>query len=1172
MKVMTWMARLGAVLKSRYTIIVLGALALALIIWFGGPLLAIAGWEPLASVAARVIFLLLIVLIWGGLYLLRIKREKKANEQVVSEMLTSANTDDELLKEEVETLRERMREALALVKKWKPGRFRSVYELPWYMIIGAPGCGKSTALLSSGLEFPLKEQMGIDSVKGVGGTRHCDWWFTNKAVIIDTAGRYTTQDSADKRDARGWNSFLGLLKKNRPRRPINGVLLSVSVADLLEQTPTERMLHARALKQRVQELKNRLGLVFPVYLLLTKFDLLEGFNDIFAQLSEKEREEVFGMTFALQSVRDPKSLPQVFENEFNALLARVDQFALHRLQQERNPNAQRRIYQFSKQLALLQAPLWDMLKEVFFPSAYEEVPLLRGIYWVSSEQGGQAKDKVSKLVDSQFKLKTAASPATAHTRDGFFLRRLFEDIIFSEHNLASTDVAHEKRFVWVRRGALAAAALATLALGVSWYLSYQWNSSLVAGYDKTLKTLKPTLAQKDLDWVKLNDLLTAVSSMPGVEGKPMPSGGPQQLGLFQGNMLGQAAEGAYGRLLQMRLGTALTSSLESEIGAHLDNLEYLYETLKTYLMLHDRSHLDADQVHAWFELMLERKLPGEVNRATRESLNNHLTRLLALGQSLPLDNQLVANARAELTAMPLAERAYHRIKLDAQSSRLPDFRLPLVLGSVADAVFERRSGTNLEQGIPGLYTRNGYTGVFLPEKDKIVKRLVEDSWVYGQKDNDFRHLDEAAIQKGVTERYFRDYVYAWDEFLKDLRIKPFDNARDGARIANQLSGPEAPVSRLLAAVKKNTDLTVPKEQSKLGAAAEQAKDAANARLSERKRQLSGLVASTMSQDTPKDTPVDDAFKRLNAVPGEMVAKMQSDIKVTARYFEEQGGLSQPHAIATVDRGQFDDALKDFYATLSDAETDQLDGLMGDFIVDAKKVVRQSTSRSINEIWRSSVYRDYRSAIAGKYPFRRQSDSDVALQDFASFFGYGGTLDTFFKQQLKPYVDTQRTPWTLTKDIGISQRSLAVFEKAQQIREIFFQRGTNQPKLGFSLKPVFLDSRVSQFMLEIDGQDLVYRHDPPRFVSFNWPERTGAQETRVVFTPTGKSSPLAASYQGPWAIFKLLQESARLSTQDRHELVEINLGEYQAKLELVTNSVKQPFNSKMLESFQLPRTL
>lgn len=1172
MKGMTWMRRLGAILSSRYTVMVLGALALALLIWFGGPLLAIAGWEPLASVAARVIFLLVLALLWAGIYLLRIKREKRANEQVVNEMLTSANTDDDLLKEEVETLRERMREALALVKKWKPGRFRSVYELPWYMIIGAPGCGKSTALLSSGLEFPLKEQMGIDAVKGVGGTRHCDWWFTNKAVLIDTAGRYTTQDSADKRDARGWNSFLGLLKKNRPRRPINGVLLSVSVADLLEQTPTERLLHARALKQRVQELKNRLGLVFPVYLLLTKFDLLEGFNDIFAQLSEKEREEVFGMTFSLPSVRDPKSLPGVFEEEFSALLTRVDQFALHRLQQERNPNAQRRIYQFSKQLALLQAPLWDMLKEVFFPSAYEEVPLLRGIYLVSSEQGGQAKDKVSQLVDSQFKVKAQAAPASAKTRDGFFLHRLFEDIIFSEHNLASTDLAHEKRFVWLRRAALAAAAVCTLALGVSWYLSYQWNSDLVTRYQGTLTDLQPTLEEQELDWVRLDELLTAVSSMPGVEGRPMPDGGPQQLGLFQGDMLGQAAEGAYGRLLQARLGKALTSSLESEIGSNLDNLEYLYETLKTYLMLHDCKHLDVDQVQAWFELMLERQLPGEVNGPSRQSLNRHLGRLLALGQALPVDMELIANAQAELTAMPLAERAYHRMKLDAQASRLPDFRLPLILGSVADGVFERRSGTELGLGIPGLYTRNGYTGVFLPEKDKIVKRLVEDSWVYGEEDNDFRNLDEGAIKAGVADRYFRDYVYVWEEFLNDLRIKPFDNARDGARIANLISGPEAPVARLLDAVKKNTALTEPKEPGKLDEVADQAKTLANARLSERKRQLSGLVASTLTEEAPQETPVELAFKRLNAVNDEMVARMQGDIKVAARYFEEQGGLSRPHAIATVNRGQFDDALKDFYSALADSETEQLDSLMGDFIVDARKVVRQSVSRSLNEIWRSSVYRDYRSAIAGKYPFRRQADSEVALQDFASFFGYGGTLDSFFNEQLKPYVDTQRSPWTLTKDIGISQSSLKLFENAQQIREVFFERGSAQPRLGFSLKPVFLDSRVSQFMLEIDGQDLIYRHDPPRFISFNWPERTGAQMTRVVFTPTGKSSPLAVSYQGPWAIFRLLQESARLSTQDRHELVEISLGEYQAKLELVTNSVKHPFNTSMLEGFQLPRTL
>lgn len=1168
---MAWMRRLGSFITLRGLFLVLGIVAVVLLVWFGGPLVALAGWKPLATVAGRVIFLLLLTVLLLGRYLWRAKKQRVDNEKVVSEMM-AASDKDELLQEEVNTQRDRMRQALALVKKWRPGRFRSVYELPWYMIIGAPGSGKSTALLNSGLEFPLKDEMGIDSVKGVGGTRYCDWWFTNRAVIIDTAGRYTTQESSDKRDSRGWNAFLGLLKKYRSRQPINGVILSISVADLLEQTPTEQMLHARALKQRVQELKNRLGVVFPVYVLLTKFDLLEGFSDTFGMLSEQEREEVFGMTFGLNSVRDPKELPVSFDYEFDSLLERLSHFLLHRMQQERTPATRRRIYQFPKQAALLRAPLWNLVKEVFFPSAYEEVSLLRGIYMVSSEQGSQTYDKVSHLVDDQFKLKIPrrAAPALPLARDGFFLRQLFENIIFSEYGLASADGRKEKRFVWVRRAAFSGMAVGALGLGAAWYLSYEWNQELVAGYKAEIDELNVGLTEPHHNWVRLDDLLSRASSLPGVLRSPMLEGGPRQLGLYQGNALSQAGEGAYGRLLQHRFAADLKQSLELEIRGSFANLEYLYETLKTYLMLNQKVHLDNDQIHAWFELNLSRQLPGEINAEARESLLEHLANYLKLDHSLPIDADLVARARGELTAMPLAERAYQRIKMDAEQSRLPDFRLPMVLGSVAELVFEKRSGSSLKEGIPGIFTLNGYKAIFEPEKDKIVGRLLEDSWVYGEDAEDFRNLDEERIKAGVEDRYFRDYVYNWEAFLTDLRVKPFSNQSEGMRIANLLAGPEAPVSRLAAAVTYNTQLSLPEEGSEaMDAAAEAGKN----RLLRRQRELSNLMESMPSGETAEQaTLVDRAFKPIHELDGSIFQNLQADAKLMARYFEEQSG-GTPQALTTVNRTQFDEAVKGFYSTFNATDADVLKQMLNGFVSDSRRLVKASTTRKINEIWRSTVYSDYRQAIAGKYPFSGSSDNEVALMDFANFFGYGGTLDQFFEQHLKTHVDSSRSPWRLTSDVGISQGSLRLFESARRIREAFFKPGSRTPHVSFVLKPTYLDSRVTQFMLDIDGQTLVYRHGPPRSVSFKWPEQNGSRLTRVAFTPgTSSDTSVQQNYQGIWSLFRMLQAAGSMASDSRSQDVDILLDKYLASLELTTGSVKHPFNTAMLEQFRLPATL
>ena len=83
------------------------------------------------------------------------------------------------------------------------------------------------------MNFPLKAVGSDPALAGVGGTRNCDWWFTDEAVLLDTAGRYTTQESDREADAAAWQGFLDLIKRFRPRRPLNGALVTLSVSDLV---------------------------------------------------------------------------------------------------------------------------------------------------------------------------------------------------------------------------------------------------------------------------------------------------------------------------------------------------------------------------------------------------------------------------------------------------------------------------------------------------------------------------------------------------------------------------------------------------------------------------------------------------------------------------------------------------------------------------------------------------------------------------------------------------------------------------------------------------------------------------------------------------------------------------------------------------------------------------
>jgi type VI secretion system protein ImpL len=355
------MKRLFGIFKKRWFLSLLGLVALAALIWFLGPLFAFAGREPLADPIHRVLLISAMFLLWLIRVLWKWLATNRANLQLLRQMAHAAPPSESAVEkesaEEVAGLRRRFEEALAVLKKARLGGRQGrqfLYQLPWYIIIGAPGSGKTTALCNSGLQFPLADRFGKDKVGGVGGTRNCDWFFTDEAVLLDTAGRYTTQDSHEAVDKVAWHGFLGLLKRYRRRRPINGALIAVSVGDLLQHSEAQRSSYARAIRMRIQELHEQLGIRFPIYVLFTKCDLLAGFMEFFDDLGKEERAQVWGMSFPLVNPQETGKVLAQFGPEFKALQQRLHERLLERLQSERDQQKRALIYGFSQQFGALQ--------------------------------------------------------------------------------------------------------------------------------------------------------------------------------------------------------------------------------------------------------------------------------------------------------------------------------------------------------------------------------------------------------------------------------------------------------------------------------------------------------------------------------------------------------------------------------------------------------------------------------------------------------------------------------------------------------------------------------------------------------------------------------------------------------------------------------------------------
>lgn len=256
----------------------------------------------------------------------------------------------------LQELQAQMEKGISALRSSKLGREKggteALYALPWYVIIGPPGAGKTTALKQSRLVLP-----SADPVRGVGGTRNCDWWFADGAILLDTAGRYASEQ--DDRDE--WISFLRMLRKHRPQRPVDGIIVTIGISDLIDGDDPKIEATGKKLRARIDEVMTELQMLVPVYVLFTKVDLVAGFGEFFGGLPRSERDRIWGATLELGRGRaDPGA---IFEAEFDLLVKQLHGRALDLVAKTRGLEARGRIYRFPLEFAGMKRNLAQLLTQ-----------------------------------------------------------------------------------------------------------------------------------------------------------------------------------------------------------------------------------------------------------------------------------------------------------------------------------------------------------------------------------------------------------------------------------------------------------------------------------------------------------------------------------------------------------------------------------------------------------------------------------------------------------------------------------------------------------------------------------------------------------------------------------------------------------------------------------------
>jgi type VI secretion system protein ImpL len=1169
-----------SILTSRWLWTLIGLTLVSLIIWVFGPIVRVGQSEPFASETVRIVLIALLVIFWLIWLIVAQRRAIRANRMFVAEIAAPVAAEKPLSagEESVAAVGAKFQDVMAELKRRKLGGRKFLRDMPWYVIVGPPATGKTTALRQSGLNFPIDL---TDDLQGVGGTRNCDWFFSENAVLIDTAGRYVQQESQPDVDAAEWLGFLDLLKKHRGRRALNGVIVALSIDALSEGNEPIRA-HGRKIRRRLAELNERLEIRLPVYLMLTKLDLIKGFEAFFGGLSTSQREQVWGTTFAPDALVDAN----VVAREISTLAGELERRLVPRLEEEDQLPARAEIFRFPAQLETLSEPIQVLVEAIFGESRYEESPWLRGFYLTSATQEGAPIDRLTAALSSSFGLPPQRSlPVPRVAKRSFFLKNLLTEVIFKEAGLGMFDPLAQRRRLWVWRGAAAACGAAVLIVGLMFTLAYYDNRNAIAAQASQLEALQGPLAATaaspaSVDPPDLDIALNAVSEV--ANGRTEPPGGVWNLlGPSAKSELVRAQADSYDHALRNILEPRMVAVLEATMWRQLRDPEFMLGALKTYRMMTGLSQMDPEFAQYWWVNDLPEFAPVALF-PTPDAEDHQLAaiRRMAIDESYTSPDQaLVVEALKSVCTISLPARAYNALLNDPAVAELGEWIPANFAGPNGARVLTRRSDKTFRTGIAGAFTYSGFHDVILDRLEDVAAQAALDRAVFAGGCSENAEISVSALSEDILKLYYEDFIAQWDSFLRDVRLAPLTDLTVASENLKDLSSADSALKRLVTAVVRETELTrsdeapadakggPPKGASKVlgklgkigklakkgikllpraGSAAEV--DLTGALVAEHFKPIKGAIAEIDGQPPALDA----AIVSLTALSNVLQTVTASPDPQDA--IKRQGGLAE---------------MTGAVARQAQILPDPIDDWLGGIAGDTSGLTEKAVTSELNAIWRADILPFCQAALNNRYPFTPDSAIDVNVQDFARLFGPGGLIDAFINDHLIGYVDTASQPWKWRADFGLDGSALAAFEQARRIRDGLFPGGSG-PVMSFTLQPKDLSPSVTRVTLNLDGQNLVYYNNATRPEPMTWPGKDGTGVVTLAFQPIDGSPEVIVTETGSWAWLRMLR-AGRFSGTALADAYSLRLGTkgFYADFELRAASVENPYTLEMFKRFSCP---
>jgi len=1138
-----------------------------------------------------VVFLAALLVIWIIVWLARsllgrmsAARRRRDEEAAAAPRLGASPQEGA----ELDGLQERITTAVRVLRESKLGRGKkgdeALYTLPWVLLLGPGGSGKTTVLQECGLDFPYTTAEGLKQ-RGAPPASG-EFWFSRHGIVIDLQGRIAAEDELFN----VFKGFLDQLKRARRERPLDGVVVTADIDDLLKRPAREVERLAGALRQRLDEMVKRLGIRFPIYVLFTKCDRIEGFYEFFGGLRSRDRAHGWGATIA-RALRKTMPNEKIFLQEFDRLVEHLHPFRLQAMAAEKNPQNLASIYAFPNRMGSIRSQLSEFMSALLQPTPYSERPIFRGFYLTTARQihaPVQEAPPVRPAWEPGQRLAEAqeSKPPTGN----FFLESLFPKVLFADRPQAIASVSRRlQRRLWIDV-ALVATAVACIVLLVGMIFSFTENRALI----ESAQQAAVRLADAGWDGKRTTDLMAMenLRQKLGQLDRHASEGAPWSLrwGLYSGHRINPGARRVYFRRLRQSFVSPAADALRQQLNTIAasagspSSYGELYTCLKAYLMMTEPSRAEAPFLSSALVPIWKGLAAPEAEDAALKQLHFYAEQLPKNEPELNLtqDAAVVARARNALSRSDIMVRLYNSLKSDGNAKFQPYTLSQATGGRSLDYLV-----SSLE--VPGVFTETAWRSYFKAASADASKAVIKDDWVLGPTYSPLRtaQVSDADYQRQILDMYFAEYSDAWLRFLEGISVRPLSDVTEARIALNAFSQQDSAISRLLMNVAAQTMLR--REPEKGGSISEMVSGAlATLGLSARvnRDELISVVADQFLPLHDLVTSPDGKTPSLSAQYVEVLGKMHSKLEALfgagAQWEQVKAYIGM---IATnISGDEFHDAFR-VTARVNQLcrtrSTLPIGPLLEKPLREAWAALLRDAGYRLDGLWRTRVAEAYRREVEGRFPFN-PTGQDLPLSLLAQFLKPGeGSVWVFYENELKPFLRPSESGWEPADLIGakvdFSPAFLAFLQKSFAARQAVYGGGGAEPTITFDLTPEPVPGTDGS-ILEIDGQRLEYRNWRALPQAFTWPGKLGSPQARLTLALTGSGErPGTPMLEGEWAFFRLLN-LARIVPQSQTTfnvtwpISSADGRRFEVRYRLQARTINNPFAPNFFAQIRCPERL